>query len=72
MAWYNSVILFLLFPLTEQFMKQYLLMKPVKNDLIFRLGKKRIYFFHILLRVIQHQCLITILFQRGIIMVLIL
>ncbi len=35
MEWYNSVILFLLFLLMQQFMKQYLRMKPVKNDLIF-------------------------------------
>ncbi len=71
MEWYNSVILFLLFPLMQQFMKQYPRMKPVKNDLIFRLEKKMIYLFHIQLRVIQHRRLITHQFQRVIIMVFI-
>ncbi len=68
----SNVMLLLPIHLKLRFMKQYLRMKPVKNDLIFRLEKKMIYLFHIQLRVIQHRCLITILFQRGIIMVLIL
>ncbi|EAA1683200.1 hypothetical protein DL723_25690 [Shigella dysenteriae] len=68
----NNVILFLPIHLTQQFMKQYLLTKLVKNVLIFRSEKKMIYLFHIQLRVIQHRRLIIHQFQRGIIMVLIL
>ncbi|EEW1736140.1 hypothetical protein D9E07_25655 [Escherichia coli] len=55
----SNVMLLLPIHLKRRFMNHYLLTKPVKNDLIFRLEKKMICLFHIQLRVIQHRCLIT-------------